>query len=166
MPVEIKQELRAALDIGGVDTCILPRPFLYLDKNYIRIFGSLTRALEAARFFPGRPVVIQLHSDTRLIGEEAITAARHGGQILMVDTGRICDLREVSGVLRQDDLRRRVQIAYASGLRLSDLENLQNEDLDIVDIGRAILDAPLIDFRYDVVSIEAYNDGCAPSGKN
>ena len=34
------------------------------------------------------------------------------------------------------------------------LEDLQQEDIDFVDIGRAILDAPLTDFRYDVVKKE------------
>jgi len=132
----------------------LPALFLYLDKNYIRIFGSLFKALEAAHFFPARPVVVQLHSETHLIGEEALAAARSGVQVVMVDTGRVCDLREVSETLRQEDLRQHVQLAFAGGLTLSDLDSLQNEDLDIVDIGRAILDAPLIDFCYDVVSVE------------
>ena len=154
MPVEMKQELREALSAGGVDTCILPRPFLYLDKNYIRIFGSLSKALDAAYFFPGRPIAIQLRSEAHLIGEEALAAARSGVQVLMVDTGRVCDLREVSETMRQEGLRQHVQLAFAGGLTLSDLDNLRNEDLDIVDIGRAILDAPLIDFRYDVVSVE------------
>lgn len=76
----------------------------------------------------------------------------------MVDTGRIGDLRTVSKILSRKGLRDRVQIAFAGEVRLNDLDTLQHEDLDIVDIGRAVLDAPFLDFRYDVTLTGAIND--------
>lgn len=154
MPLKMKRELRRALRVGGVGIRILPRPFLYLDKNYIRIFGSLVKALEAADLLPDRPVAVQLRGETGPIAREAIAAAGYGAQVLMVDTGCVSDLSEVSSALRQEGLRERVQIAFAGCLRLDDLEHLQAEDVDIVDIGQAILDAPLLDFRYDVVEVK------------
>jgi nicotinate-nucleotide pyrophosphorylase (carboxylating) len=161
MPSKIKKELRAALKAGGVHSRILPRPFLYLDKNYIRIFGSLSKALEATRLLPGRAVVAQVRGETSPIAEEAIKAARHGVHVLMVDTGRIKDLRAVSRATRKEGFREQVQIAFAGGLTLSDLDNLRDEDVDIVDIGRAILDAPLLDFRLDVIGIGLNNEESA-----
>lgn len=158
MPPKIKKELRAALKAGGVHPRILPRPFVYLDKNYIRIFGSLSKALEATRLLPGRAVVAQLRGETSPIAEEALNAAKHGAHVLMVDTGRIGDLRTVARATRKEGFREQVQIAFAGGITLSDLDNLRHEDLDIVDIGRAILDAPLLDFRLDVTGI-GLNDG-------
>lgn len=158
MPLKIKQELREALDVGGAHIRILPEAFLYLDKNYIRIFGSLHKALEASNLVPGRQIVIQLRGETGPIAEEALTAARYGARVLMVDTGRIGDLRIVSQTMNKEGLRDRVQIAFAGGIRLNDLDKLRHEDLDIVDIGRAVLDAPFIDFRYDVTVTEAIND--------
>jgi len=154
MPLKMKRELRQALQGGGVDIRILPRPFLYLDKNYIRIFGSLDRALEATDLLPGRPIVVQLRGETGPIAREAIAVAGYGVQVLMVDTGCVSDLSEVSRALRQEGLREQVQIAFAGCLKLDDLEHLQHEDVDIVDIGQAILDAPLLDFRYDVVEVK------------
>jgi len=166
MPIKIKDELRDALKAGGVDSRIVPGPFLYLDKNYVRILGSLVRAMENTAKFPGRTVVIQLRGETMPIAEEAITAARYGAQVLMVDTGRLSDLRDVSIALRRENLRERVEIAFAGNISLSKLEHLQNEDLDVVDIGRAILGAPLLDFRYDVVEVKVNDDGITPSGEN
>jgi len=156
---------RAALKAGGVHPRILRQPFLYLDKNYIRIFGSLSKALEATRLLPGRTVVAQLRGETSPIAEEAITAATHGVHVLMVDTGRIRDLRAVARATRKEGFREQVQIAFAGGLTLGDLDNLRHEDLDIVDIGRAILDAPLLDFRLDVTGIGLGNEGSADIGK-
>ena len=161
MPPKIKKELRAALKAGGVHPRILPRPFLYLDKNYIRIFGSLSKALEATRLLPGRAVVAQVRGETSPIAEEALNAAKHGAHVLMVDTGRMKDLRAVARATRKEGFREQVQIAFAGGLTLSDLDNLRDEDVDIVDIGRAILDAPLLDFRLDVIGIGLNNEGSA-----
>jgi len=107
-----------------------------------------------------------LRGETGPIAEEAITVARYRAQVLMVDTGHITDLRMVSKALKQEGLRKQVQIAFAGNIRLSDLEYLQNEDLDIVDMGRAILDAPLLDFRYDVVGTMDIEDEVAPSTEN
>ncbi|MFC2016551.1 hypothetical protein ACFLUF_02430, partial [Chloroflexota bacterium] len=96
MPVQIKDDLREAIKAGGVDIRMAPGPFIYLDKNYVRILGSLDKALESTDELPGRTVVIQLRGETAPIAEEAIIAARHGAQVLMVDTGQISDLRDVS----------------------------------------------------------------------
>lgn len=166
MPPSMKKELRSALKAGGAHPRILPEPFLYLDKNYIRIFGSLSKALEATCLVPGRAVVVQLRGETGPIAEEAVNAAEHGARVLMVDTGSIEDLRTVAKAMGEEGFRQRVLIAFSGGLRLSDLENLWHEDLDIVDIGRAVLDAPLLDFRFDVIGIEPNNEGGTASEKN
>ena len=165
MPPKIKREIRSALKAGGAHPRILSKPFLYLDKNYIRIFGLLPKALQATRLLPGRAVVAQLRGETGPIAEEAVTAARCGAQVLMVDTGRIKDLRAVARATRKEGLRQQVQIAFAGGLTLSDLDNLRDEDVDIVDIGRAILDAPLLDFRLDVTGIGLNDEGSVDVGK-
>jgi nicotinate-nucleotide pyrophosphorylase (carboxylating) len=159
IPSAVKSNLRSAVGVGGAGIRILAEPFVYLDKNYIRILGSLSEALMAARSIPGRAIVAQLRGETGLIEKEALTAAGLGARVVMVDTGRIDDVRAVSNALQRKGLRRQVQIAFAGGVQLGDLEGLQREDIDIVDIGRAILDAPLVDFRYDVVETRSDNNG-------
>lgn len=151
IPSAVKQLLRSAVMAGGAKVRMLSEPFVYLDKNYIRIIGSLSKAVQVAKTLPDRAMVVQLRGETAPIGQEAIIAAGYGAKIVMVDTGDIADVRRVSENLRQAGLRENVKIAFAGGVLLGDLENLQQEDVDVVDIGRAILDAPLTDFRYDVV---------------
>lgn len=158
MPAALKEELRDALKVGGIDTRIVSGPFVYLDKNYVRILGSVVAAMESARRLPGRSIAMQLRGETSPIAEEATAAAGGGAQVLMVDTGRVDDLREVSTALRREGLRQQVEVAFAGNLTLDDLERLQNEDVDVVDIGRAILDAPLLDFRYDVFYVGPHPD--------
>ncbi len=152
VPGEMKEYVRQGLMAGGAALRMLPDPFIYLDKNYLRLLGSIEREIKAARILPERRIVVQLLGETAEIGEEAVLAARLGASVIMVDTGAIEDLRECSRSLIQTGLRDKVKLAYGGGVQLMDLPRLQKEDLDIVDVGRAILDAPLLDFRYDVIS--------------
>lgn len=166
MPAVMKQDLRSALRAGGLEARIVQGPFLYLDKNYVRILGTIGAALDCAGRLPDRTVVIQLRGETAAIAEEAAEAARRGARVLMVDTGRIDDLRAVSAALHRDGLRQRVELAFAGNLTPTDLDQLQGEDVDVVDIGRAILDAPLLDYRYDVFELGVGDDVFSFAGHN
>ena len=152
VPGGMKEYVRQGLMAGGAALRMLPGPFIYLDKNYLRLLGSLEAEIKAAQIFPERRIVVQLLGETAAIGEEAVLAARLGASVIMVDTGAIEDLRKCSRSLTETGLRGRVKLAYGGGVQLMDLPRLREEDLDIVDVGRAILDAPLLDFRYDVIS--------------
>ncbi|NJE13158.1 hypothetical protein [Thermococcus sp. LS2] len=149
---EVKRKLRIAASIGGVKTRIAEHPFIYLDKNYVRIFGGIRQALEAVKSLPGTKVV-QLKGETKSIEEEAIEAVLAGADIIMVDTGNVEDLRKVTQTLRQNGVRERVKVAFAGGVTLSQIPLLTREDVDILDIGRAVIDAPLLDVRLDVVEV-------------
>ena len=151
MPLDLKPMLRAALEAGGADIRMIPPPFLYLDKNYIRILGSVPATMEAAACLPGRPLVVQLRGETCAIDEEALSAATSGASVIMIDTGRVEDLRLVSSCLRKNGIRDKVRVAFSGGLTIDGLKNLTFEDVDMVDVGRAIIDAPLLDFRYELV---------------
>lgn len=151
IPQEMKEIARAALQSGGVGMRILDQPFLYLDKNYLRVFGSVNALLKAAAALPDRAVSVQIRGETAPIGDEAVEAAFVGAKVIMVDTGKIADLRTCSKQLKDTNLRDRVKLAFAGEVRVADLPALRREDIDIVDIGKAILDAPLLDFRYDVI---------------
>ena len=160
VPPEIKYKLRNAASIGGVKTRITEHPFVYLDKNYVRIFGGIKEALEAVKSLPGTKA-IQIRGETKDIGEEAIEAVLAGADIIMVDTGKIEDLRKVTTILREKGLREKVKVAFAGGITLSQITSMRNEDVDILGIGRAIVDAPLLDVRLDV--IEVHREG-EPNG--
>lgn len=45
MPLEIKDLVRQAVHDGGIDVHIYKEPFIYLDKNYVRILGGVQKAI-------------------------------------------------------------------------------------------------------------------------
>ena len=151
MPVESKQWLRRAVETGGLPTRISDRNFVYLDKNYVRMLGGIKPTLEAVRKLDQRVKSIQIRGETAPIEEEAEEAVAGGANILMIDTGKLDDVRRVSRRLRDKALRGSVRLAFAGDLSIEQLATLQSEDIDIVDIGRAVIDAPLLDMRLDVV---------------
>lgn len=151
MPLEIKPELRRALEAGGIDIRIIDRPFVYVGKNYVRVLGSVAGAMQAAGLLAGRETAIQISGETEPIHLEAQTAVTLGAKVVFVDTGNLKDLRLVSTHLRDTGLRAGAELAFAGGVTLDDLPGLAAEDVDVVDMGRALIDAPLLDCRYQVM---------------
>lgn len=153
-PIEIRQELRHAIKIGGAGIRILDEPFVYLDKNYIRMFGSLTQAIRRAKELGDRVVVAQLRGETGPLESEAAEALKEGARVLMVDTGCLEDLSRVRNVVIGFGLRREVRIAFGGGVDENNLEKVIDAGAEIVDVGRAIIDAPILDFSLDVIGVK------------
>ena len=154
MPHQMKEEIREAIRLGGSGLRITEHPFVYLDKNYVRMFGGIVQALLAVRELEDRMKVIQIRGETEPIVREAVVAAEHGADIIMVDTGDIDDLRSVSSALSREGLRTRVKIAFGGSIPLEEIPHIVEADVDILDIGRAIIDAPMLDIRLDVEGVE------------
>ena len=151
MPPEMKHTVRSAIVAGGAAFRIADGPFLYLDKNYLRILGGIRGALEATTHLSDHACVVQLRGEQRAIADEAAEAAESGAAILMLDTGDPEDIDRVASRLRALGLRDRVRLAFAGGIALQDIEALAARDVDILDVGTAIVDAPLLPLRFDVV---------------
>jgi len=151
MPYTIKNEIREAIKMGGAEIRISAEPFIYLDKNYIRMFGSIKKALKAAKIFEDRIKVVQLKGETDLIWKEALEASYQGADIIMVDTGKIEDLKLVAEKLTEEGIRSSIKLAFGGSIKLEDIPKFLSLDVDILDIGRAIIDAPMLDIRLDVV---------------
>jgi len=146
-----KGELRQAVMTGGGGLRMSEQPFVYLEKNYIRMFGGVTAAVAQAKLFdPNRLVVAQLRGEVQGIVEEARFAVQAGAGILMVDTGILEDLKAVMSAAVSDGWRKSVQLAFAGGVYAEELAEIVALGPDIIDVGRAILDAPLLDFSLDV----------------
>ena len=152
MPLEIKEIVRQAVRDGGVLPRISEKPFIYLDKNYIRILGGVKRAIKAVRSI-GTPVVIQVRGEAAAVEDEAIEAAESGAVFIMVDTGRQDHVIRVGRALEAKGLRSKVRIAFAGNVSIKDLSKVAQLDLDAVDIGYEILDAPCLPMRFDVVEV-------------
>ena len=155
MPPETKQMVRGAIVAGGAAFRICESPMMYLDKNFVRMLGGIPAALAACKDFPDKVKVIQIKGITADVEEETWQALNGGAGVFMVDTGRIEDLRRCRTVLETSGRRGEVQLAYAGGVKLTDIPQLTEERLDILCIGKQIVDAQLLDMKLDVIQEES-----------
>lgn len=147
MPIGQKDMIRSAVAAGGAAIRISNTPFVYLDKNYIKMLGGITSSLRATEGMKDRKRVIQIHRNFNDIASEACEAVRNGADIVFVDTGEIDDARKVLAALGENRLRHQAKIVFAGDISFEDLDQLKQLDLDFLDVGRAIVDAPLLDMR-------------------
>lgn len=150
MPVEIKGMIRQAVSDGGLDVRMSQQPFIYLDKNYVRILGGIVDATNAAVRL-GHGVIVQIRGETAPVGEESVAAASAGAEAVMIDTGHREDIIRVVDALKKRGLRSKVRIAFSGNILLDEIESLSQLDVDVLDIGYAILDAPCLPMHFDVV---------------
>lgn len=161
MPPQLKDTIRGAVVTGGGSYRITSEPFVYLDKNYVRMFHGVQGCLAAASGLNGVAKVVQLKGGYQDIAGEACEAARLGAAIIFIDTGVKEDIVRVSEALRGAGLRERVRIAFAGNIKLDDIAKLKSMDVDILDIGRAIVDAPLLDMRMEIMAMREEKPGKA-----
>ncbi len=151
MPPEIKEMVRTATASGGAAFRICQPPMAYLDKNFIRMFGSIPAALDACQRLPGFTRVVQIRGITAGIEEETIQAVKGGAAILMVDTGELADLDCCLTTLDRLGGRKLAEVAFAGNVRLTDIPELAERGIDILCIGKEIVDAKLLDMKLDVL---------------
>jgi nicotinate-nucleotide pyrophosphorylase (carboxylating) len=152
-PFPIESIILEAVTSGGIAHRLLDEPFVYLDKNYARIFGGITKALQAVASLSGTKV-IQLRGEFAAIADEGREALSLGAQVLMVDTGSWQDLDDVLTAIHKGKTSHQAKVAFGGGIKLEDIPPLATKGVDILDIGSAILDAPWLDLSYDVVKGE------------
>ncbi len=151
MPPEIKAGIRHAIEVGGASCRIVDGDMIYLDKNYIRMFGSIQKALEAVKSFEGFIKIIQIRGEDLSVEEETAQALHFGADILMVDTGSVHDLKRCLETVNASQKRNQVQIAFSGGIRLDAINTYLPMDIDALCIGKEIVDAPLLDMKLDVI---------------
>lgn len=151
MPSSIKSQIRKAISDGGADVRISRTPMVYIDKNYIKILGSITLALATVGDV-NLTKVIQIKGIQNTIEEEVQEALNGGCTLLMVDSGKVSDLIECIRVVNLFGDREKVEIAFAGNIKISDIPELIKYDLDIICIGKEIVDALLLDMKLDIIS--------------
>jgi len=157
MPAEIKSIVREAVVCGGAAFRITDQPFLYLDKNFVRMLGGIAATLNAVASVRDKLKVIQLKGESASVAQEAVTAVTHGAEILMIDTGLLADFEAARRALEAIGLRQQVKLAFAKGVRLQDIPAMKRHGIDILDIGSEIVDAPLLDMKLDVCLVPPCN---------
>jgi nicotinate-nucleotide pyrophosphorylase (carboxylating) len=146
LPAAMKPYLRAGLQVAGVGHRLVDGPFVYIDKIAVRLAGGIEAATTAGLRLGHGPVSVQVVNPA-----DAVSAARAGAGIVMIDSGRLADLREADRALCKTGWRHRVIVAYGGGVQPDDLEEVARAGAEIVDIGRAVLDAPLWDLRLEML---------------
>ena len=154
MPAVLKQTIREAIVSGGGYFRISRDPFIYLDKNYIQMLGGIKNSLQVAAHFRGYKKVVQIKGRQKDIALEACEAAEHLADIIFVDSGKPEDLLKITESLKLKGFRDKVKIAFGGSVKIEDIDRLKELPLDMLEIGRQIVDAPLLDFRLDVVEIK------------
>ena len=154
MPVVLKTAIRDAIVTGGGYFRISREPFIYLDKNYIQMLGGIKSSLQAVAHFTGFKKVIQIKGRQKDIALEACEAAELGGDIIFVDNGQPQDLQKIADLLNRKGLRDRVRIAFGGSVKIEYIDRFKGLPVDILEIGRQIVDAPLLDLKLEVVEIK------------
>ena len=153
MPVVLKHTIRRAIVTGGGYFRISRDPFIYLDKNYIQMLGGIKSSLQAVAHFTGFKKVVQIKGRQDDIALEAFEAAKLNADIVFVDSGHPEDLRGLADLLNRKGLRERVKIAFGGSVKIEDIDRFKILPVDILEIGRPIVDAPLLDLKLEVVEI-------------
>jgi nicotinate-nucleotide pyrophosphorylase (carboxylating) len=147
LPLAVKDTIRSAIAAGGAQPRIATGPFVYLDKNFVTMLGGPAATLTAVAGMTHHRKVVQL--------DDAVwsaAAARAGADVVFIDTGRVGDAAVAARQLQDEGLRGRVELAFGGGVQLDDIDELKRLGVDTVDVGRAIVDAPLLDMRVRVIS--------------
>ncbi|WHH59258.1 nicotinate-nucleotide pyrophosphorylase [Petroclostridium sp. X23] len=148
---ESRADLRQSIIAGGAGMRITDQPFVYLDKNYVRLLDGVGNAVARAKAYKtDRIVVVQIRGETRPIFDEATEAVEAGAGIVMVDTGKMEDLEKVIETAIRHGWRNDLRIAFAGGVNQASLKAVADLGGDIVCVGRAIIDAPLLDLSLDI----------------
>ncbi len=153
MPVEIKEYLREAISIGGASFRICDSPFIYLDKNYVKMFGGIAGTLRSVKWMRGFLKAIQVKGNTGPVTEEVCEAVEEGADIVMIDTGEIDHVISANKALEEKGLRKRIQLAFAGGIKIEDIKYISCLNIDALDVGTAIMDAPLLGIKLDVRNV-------------
>lgn len=151
MPAAMKEMVREAVAAGGADPRIVAGPFVYLDKTWVELLGGIRESLAAVAHLEGHARVVQIKGRYDDVAREAHEAVAHGADIVFIDTGRIADVSAVKECLIGLGLRDGVRLAFGGGVALEDVDALSALGVDILDVGRPIVDAPLLDMRFEVV---------------
>lgn len=147
----IRKELRKAIAIGGVGIRLTEEPFIYIDKNYVRMFGGVDASVKRAKAFSERRVIsVQIRGEMMPIREEALMAIKAGADILMIDTGELNDLIAAKKALDTVTICKTIKLAFSGGIKLGELQPIIDAGTHFVDVGRAIIDGILLDFSLDV----------------
>lgn len=148
----LKESFRKAIVTGGCKCRMLDEPMVYLDKNYVIMLGGVDAAIKAAKgdpFLANRKLVVQAKGIVDELGEECWMIASSKADYLYLDTGNVEDLNVLADAMQYAE--HIPKIAFGGNVTLETIEKIKAYSIDFVGVGRAIIDAPMIDMSLDVI---------------
>ncbi len=147
---ESMASFRKAIETGGISSRICDSPFIYLDKNYIKIFGGIPQTLKAVKNLKEYKKVIQIHNTIDDIEEEVRQAVSYDADILMIDTGKDVDIDKCFSTLKKMNAADKT-VAFSGNVKLDRIKFYIDKSVDILCIGKEIIDAKLLDLKFDIL---------------
>jgi nicotinate-nucleotide pyrophosphorylase (carboxylating) len=115
------------------------------------MLGDIEKSLQTVSHLSDHKKAIQIKGTRRDIHLEAVEAALYGADFIFIDSGNPGDIKAVSEALLKEGLRRKVKVAFGGNVKIRDIERLKAMDVDILDIGKEIIDAPLLDLKMEII---------------
>lgn len=151
MPPSMKHAVRQAVVSGGAQFRMCNLPMLYMDKNFVSMFGSVKAILQAVSHLTDMNKVVQIRGKLESVEQETLEALEGGATVLMVDTGRKSDVDICLKLLEEKNCRSSVKVAFAGNVSMEDIPMYADMGIDILCIGKEIVDAPLLDMKLNVL---------------
>lgn len=151
MPPCMKNAVRQAVVTGGASFRICNPPMLYMDKNFVTMFGSVKAILDAVADLKDVNKVVQIRGVLETVRDECLEALEGHANILMVDTGNLSDVDICLALLEEKNCRDQVKVAFAGNVHMEDIPRYAEKGIDILCIGKEIIDAPLLDMKLNVL---------------
>jgi nicotinate-nucleotide pyrophosphorylase (carboxylating) len=142
-------EKRAVVVGGGTSHRAGLRDMVLLKENHLEVAGGVAAAIRAVRADP-RSAKLPLTVEVRSF-EEAMEAARHGPDRLLLDNMPPAEMRRVADALGPPGDR--PELEASGGIGPEDLPRLAEVGVDLVSLGALTHSARAVDFSFLVVPI-------------
>ncbi|WNY25862.1 carboxylating nicotinate-nucleotide diphosphorylase [Methanolapillus millepedarum] len=141
-----KFEKKAVIDGGGDSHRNNLADLVMIKDNHIEIMGFENAFLEAKRkaSFSKK---IEMEAETK---EQALSAARLGADIVMLDNMTPAEIKETVSLLVKNKLRDRILIEASGGIKKENLPEYAVAGVDIISLSAVTNDAKWIDISLDI----------------
>lgn len=142
---------KKAVKLGGGDTHRMSLSDMILIKdNHIRIIGGIREAIKRAKEKASLFVKVEIEVSSL---EEAVEAAKHGADIIMLDNFTVEEIKETINKLKELKLREKVLIEVSGRINEKNILDYAACDVDIISSGAITHSAKAVDVSLEVLEV-------------
>jgi nicotinate-nucleotide pyrophosphorylase (carboxylating) len=138
---------KKAVEAGGgdphrfrLDDCVL------LKSNHIKLLGGVRAALEKIRKSFTKKVEVEVEN-----AEQALEAAMHGADIVMLDNVPVEEVKRTIELLKQKGIRGKVLVEVSGGINPSNVQEYARAGPDILSSSYMTMHAPALDLSLEIL---------------